>query len=112
MTKLADLDAQFVSYRPAQPECGLPQALEIVNAGCTADGILFLCPKCHAENGGPVGTHSVLCWFVGRVADDVEPGPGRWTPSGTGISDLSLTPSVHLLAGCGWHGFVGNGDAT
>ncbi|HSX23078.1 MAG TPA: hypothetical protein VLE97_09915 [Gaiellaceae bacterium] len=83
-----------------------------------ADGVWFLCPKCYAANGGRIGTHAVLCWFVGRVPDDVAPKPGRWTPRGTGLSDLTFVPSqgrsqsVLLTGGCGWHGFVVDGDAT
>ena len=83
-----------------------------------AHGVSFLCPKCFAANGGPVGTHTVLCWFVGKVPDEVKPGPGRWTPSGTGLDDLTFVPSagrshsVLLLSGCGWHGFLTRGDAA
>ena len=81
-----------------------------------ADGVWFLCPKCYADNGGEVGTHSVICWFVGKVPDDAEPKPGRWVPSGSGIDDLTFVgpnaASVLLTGGCRWHGFVRNGDAT
>ncbi len=83
-----------------------------------ADGLWFLCPKCFAANSGPVGTHAVICWFVGRVPDDVEPKPGRWTPMGTGLSDLTFVPSagrsnsVLLTGGCRWHGFVKDGQAA
>ena len=83
-----------------------------------ADGVKFLCPKCYAEIGSRPGVHGVICWFVGRVADDVSPRPGRWTPDGTGLADLSFVPSpgrsqsVALLSGCMWHGIVVNGDAT
>jgi hypothetical protein len=83
-----------------------------------ADGVWFLCPKCFAQNSGPVGTHVVICWFVGKVPDDVDPKPGRWTPTGTGLSDLTFVPSagrshsVLLTGGCKWHGFVSNGDAS
>lgn len=84
-----------------------------------ADGILFLCPKCFAENGGRVGTHMVICWFEGKVPDDAVPGPGRWTPTGAGLDDLTFVPgqritavSVLLTGGCGWHGFVRDGDAA
>jgi hypothetical protein len=91
--------------------------------GCdltAAQGIIFLCPKCYAANSGPVGTHSVICWFRGRgVPDDLDPRPGRWTPAGTGLDDLTFVPgdppmavSVLLAAGCGWHGFVRDGEAT
>jgi len=92
--------------------------LHTVDQIADADGVWFLCPKCYAANGGPMGTHAVLCWFVGRVPDDAEPKPGRWTPSGTGLGDLTFvpsegrTPSVALLAGCSWHGHVKHGDAT
>ncbi len=84
-----------------------------------AQGVIFLCPLCWTTNGGPVGTHSVLCWFKDRgVLDTEEPGPGRWDPAGTGIDDLSLVrhdggpSSVLLTAGCGWHGHIINGSAV
>ncbi len=84
-----------------------------------ADGVWFLCPQCYAQNGGRVGTHAVICWFVGRVPDDVQPGPGRWTPAGTGLADLTFVPgtppravSVQLSGGCYWHGHVANGAAV
>lgn len=80
-----------------------------------ADGISFLCPKCFQANGGPIGTHSVICWFEGHVRDDVQPKPGRWNPTGSGYGDLSFVPgrkshSVLLLGGCAWHGFITNGE--
>jgi hypothetical protein len=83
-----------------------------------ADGIKFLCPKCYVEEpAGPVGTHSVICWFEGKVADHVRPGPGRWNPVGSGFNDLSFVAgaksnSVLLTCGCQWHGFVTNGEVT
>ena len=81
-----------------------------------AQGIRFLCPKCFVKNNGPVGTHSVICWFANRgVPDDLSPKPGRWNPSGTGLDDLTFVgpgaASVFLLGGCGWHGFVKDGSA-
>lgn len=84
-----------------------------------ADGIQFLCPKCFAQNGGPVGTHSCICWFEGKVPDTAKPGPGRWKPSGTGIEDLTFVPyegqplvSVLLNGGCAWHGNIMNGEVS
>lgn len=81
-----------------------------------AQGIIFVCPLCLAANGGVrAGVHSVICWFTG-VPASVEPGPGRWNPSGTGIDDLTFVPpgavSVQLIGGCNWHGFVIRGDAA
>lgn len=84
-----------------------------------AQGVWFLCPKCWTERGGPRGTHRVLCWSRSRgIPDDVDPKPGRWTLEGTGLDDLTLgaepgqSRSVLLLGGCGWHGFVTNGEVT
>ena len=75
-----------------------------------AQGIRFLCPKCFAANG-EVGTHCVQVWVEGRGAGaKEEPFPGRWKVSGTSVKDLTLSPSVQLTSGCGWHGHVINGE--
>ena len=74
-----------------------------------ADGIFFLCPKCYTKNHGKVGTHRIMCWFMGRVPDETWPRPGRWTLIGDNFDDLSLGPgpngkaSVLLTDGCGAH---------
>ena len=72
-----------------------------------AQGVFFTCPKCQE--------HSLCVFFRDRgVPDDAQPGPGRWAPSGTGLHDLTLSPSIDLSrggGGCGWHGFVHNGEA-
>lgn len=138
-----DLDARFIRHevrveaqhfvkpeaiaaRPHGPytdddvyeKIGPAEYIPAVDSIAEADGVMFLCPKCYIENNGPVGTHSVICWFVGRVPDDVDPKPGRWTPTGTGLSDLTFVPSdgrtqsVLLTGGCHWHGLVVNGDAS
>lgn len=99
--KLRDLDAEFYRYQPEGDAIFLPK----VETLAEADGVCFVCPKCQ--------THSVIAWFVGKVPDSAEPGPGRWSPSGTGIDDLVLTPSINLdvhpnEGGCTWHGWVGS----
>ena len=51
-------------------ELAMPRfcARSIANLGAKSRILLrlkalgILCPKCFAENGGPVGTHSVICW--------------------------------------------------
>ena len=86
-----------------------------------ADHIGFLCPKCYEKNGGPKGTHMVMVTFADRnVPDDAgsrdsDGKPSRWKiVAGTGLDDLSLTPSILLDAkqkpefGCHWHGYVGS----
>lgn len=76
-----------------------------------AHGLLFLCPRCFERNAGPIGTHSVICWFRGRVPDDAQPGPGRWDVAGTSLRDITLAPSIQLIGGCAWHGYVRDGTA-
>jgi len=79
-----------------------------------ADGLMFLCPKCFKANGGPVGTHVVVCWQP-NVPQTTFPVPGRWKLVGTGFGDLSLvagSSSILLTSGCKWHGFVTNGEVT
>lgn len=79
-----------------------------------ADGIIFLCPVCFVKNNGNVGTHSIVCWFTGKVPDTLTPGPGRWNPKGTGFDDLTFVgpgaTSVLLNGGCNAHFLVENGQ--
>lgn len=126
--KLIDLEPQFLRYerRACEPNVWIDGVLSdkpyrelfhYVDRLAEADGINFLCPKCFAANGSEVGTHGVICWFEGKVPDDVQPNPGRWNPVGTGYTDLSFVPgkksnSVLLLGGCAWHGFITNGEVT
>lgn len=101
-----------------------PRLLKIVVAGkeyqdvdhlAAAQGLFLLCPKCFHENNGPVGTHACICWFLDRgVSSDEDPKPGRWTPVGTGLADLTLeagSSSVKLTGdGCGAHFYVRRGQ--
>ena len=103
---LADLEPQLLRLVPG----GERQGAEQVDALALAQGVWFLCPKCFQANGGRVGTHMVMCWFRERgVPDTATPGPARWAVSGTGLADLTLSPSIQLLGGCNWHGFVRGG---
>jgi hypothetical protein len=122
--KLTALEAEFTKHfeRPATPEeIALNPHLPPIRTGfqrvdtlAEADGIWFLCPKCFADNKGPVGTHMVCIGFAGRApAGSYTQGSNgqdtRWNiAGGTGLDDLVLTPSVQLLGGCNWHGFVGS----
>jgi hypothetical protein len=114
MATLRQLEAEFLRIVDA---C----TMQHVPALAEAQGVRFLCPRCFTKNGGAVGTHVVICWFRGRgVPDDCAPKPGRWAPEGTGLDDLTFVPgdpphpcSVLLSGpGCGWHGFVRNGEAV
>lgn len=110
MPRLSELDARFLQIDKVDHKL-----MRRVEAMGDADGVIFLCPKCFADNKGPVGTHSIICWFRGRVPDDLTPKPGRWNPSGTGLEDLTFVGpgacSVLLTSGCGWHGHVKDGNA-
>lgn len=101
--KLADLEASFVGQlsEDGRQYRKVPTLAE-------AQGVMFICPKC--------GGHSILCWFKDRgVPDTQDPKPGRWIPSGSGLADLTFVgpgaASVLLTGGCGWHGFVKDGNA-
>lgn len=76
-----------------------------------AQGMWMLCPKCFIANGGRVGTHSVLVLFEGRgVPEGVCLGTARWAVSGSSLRDVTVSPSILVVGGCGWHGFVENGQ--
>lgn len=79
-----------------------------VDSLAEAHGLSFDCPKCFSTTG-----HGVIVGFAGRnspypLSRGSEGQPTNWDASGTGIDDLSLTPSIQLLGGCNWHGFVGS----
>lgn len=96
-----------------------PDGFRIVETKAEAQGVMFLCPKCYAANGGVVGTHMILCWSrTLGTPDDKTPGPGRWTFAGD-LANLSINGdppgnarSVQLHGGCAWHGHVTAGEAT
>ena len=108
--KLTDLEATFLRIVIPNRETIAVDTIE------DAQGVMFLCPKCFKTNNGPIGTHSVICWFLDRgVSDDENPKPGRWGAFGTGLHDLTLragSSSILLQGGCNWHGFIRDGEAT
>jgi hypothetical protein len=118
--KLSELEPQFLRYSLE----GGRAVFHHVDDIAEAQGLIFLCPKCFAENRGAVGTHSILCWSRSRgVPEDASPGPGRWTLEGTGYADLTMNGdspkgpgtgkrSVLLTAGCRWHGYITRGRVT
>lgn len=105
--KLSELHPHFLKIED-------DKSLQMTDALEGADGVQFLCPKCFRDNGGRVGTHSIICWFKGKVPATKNPRPGRWNPSGTGYADLSFVPpgntSVLQIGGCGAHFFLENGE--
>lgn len=138
--RLTDLDPRFVRFEtrteswdavdgdpatwrergsPTKTVTGPREYVSRVETLAEAQGVFFLCPVCFQKHGGPVGTHGVEVAFHGRGVGDHQGSqagdgrPSRWNVSGSSFDDLTLTPSVHLAgAGCGWHGFVTNGEVT
>jgi hypothetical protein len=102
-----DLDACWLKRVPhGFQHVGVPRS--------EADGVMFLCPVCYAEQGSNFGVHFVICWFVGRVPDDETPGPGRWHPDGDTLDTLTFvgpsSASVLLTSSkCKAHFFIRNG---
>ena len=127
--RLRDLEATFLTYEPCLA-CVAHEKPSVhhryVPTLAEAHGVMFLCPACYKKNAGPAGTHSIVCWFVGKVPDSAFPRPGRWIPKGTGLDDLTFvtgpgcsSPSVSLDTEearkypgvCRWHGHVSGGSA-
>jgi hypothetical protein len=104
--RLVDLEPQFLRRID-------DMHFQNVDSIAEADGLWFLCPKCFAANGGPVGTHIVICWHP-RVPQTTSPTPGRWELLGSGYADLTLragSSSVLLPGeGCKAHFFINNGE--
>jgi hypothetical protein len=124
--RLRHLDAKFIG-RYKSGASGTTYRTDVGIA--EAQGVMFQCPKCAIgkPTGGNQhrrfvrGAHYVICWFrnprnAQPVPDSADPKPGRWYFTGTSIDDLTFTGpgamSVLLTGGCGWHGFVTNGNAS
>jgi hypothetical protein len=139
--KLTELEPQFIVYREKMergrfvkpgidPARGnwtdddfeerdhMQQSYHHVDTLAEAQGIMFLCPICFVKNAGSIGTHLCQVTFSGRGVLDhqgchgTEDKPTRWEVSGSGYEDLTTKPSIQLLGGCNWHGFITNGEVT
>lgn len=61
----------------------------------------------------PCGCDQRLCVVFANPLDggpSVHPGPPRWTRTGETFEDLDLKPSILRIGGCGWHGYINNGE--
>jgi hypothetical protein len=100
---------------PVEHVTGMRQYMVRVDDLASAHGVFFECPKCHTPEGHG---HHVQVTFADR---GVPPHlgchgsngkPTRWHVTGTGLHDLSTTPSILLQGGCNWHGYITNGEVT
>lgn len=111
---LRELEPEFVRHETRD---GRHYNIDVATIA-EAQSVQFLCPVCYQKNQGPVGTHGVMVTFANRGVPDHlgsqsrNGGPSRWTASGTGLDDLTLTPSIDLTPGCTWHGFITGGQVT
>lgn len=89
--KLADLDACFLGTHGSDPRTGI--------------GVQFECP---------CGCDSPIYVAFDRPLDGGPPLPGErcWTRTGDTIETLTLRPSILRIGGCGWHGWVTDGEAV
>jgi hypothetical protein len=88
-----------------------------------AQGIVLWCPCGYGKPEFPLDgarPHALIIPFANpRNAPPVPPDHGpvsmdgshrpRWQMSGTGLADLTLTPSVNVGNPSCWHGFITNG---
>lgn len=76
-----------------------------------ADGIQFLHPEEFRRNKGSEGTCILQILFKGKAQypDMTEP---RWNVSGTGLDDLTISPSILSKGNVEWHGWIRNGQVV
>ncbi len=107
--RLAELNARF--YASTEP-----RHFQRVKKRRNADRVMFLCPACFIANKGPVGTHSIAIDFIGGKTPDADcvhndkGQPVRWTASDDPLERLTLSPSILIISGCAWHGWVRGGE--
>ncbi len=107
--KLTELEPKLYKYIG-------DQRFKTVKTVDKADSVMFLCPVCFKTNKGNKGTHSIRVDFKGKgvpVEIAIKNAQGEavyWNATGKDINDLTLTPSILLLSGCAWHGFVTAGE--
>jgi Family of unknown function (DUF6527) len=88
-----------------------------------ADGLWFWCPCGYGKPEYPIDgarPHGVMVSFANPIGARPAPhgagsqgrsgGDTRWLVSGTGLSDLTLKPSVDVGEPSCWHGYIENGE--
>jgi hypothetical protein len=69
-------------------------------------GVLFDCPC-----GNHDESHQLFVPFKNPIGDGVPyDGERGWQRTGETFETLTLTPSILRIGGCGWHGFITNGE--
>lgn len=115
--RLSELDGRLYRLDVEKHE-NLP-----VDTVAEADVLYFQCPKCaeglpRGTEGGrrfAEGAHYISVPFAahdGRSAMPQSDGHQRprWGVTGSTLEDVSTTPSILVIGGCTWHGYVTNGE--
>lgn len=71
-------------------------------------GVHFDCPCGRPEEGD----HSGVFVYVDPPLDGGAPVDRAWKRTGDTFETLTLRPSIQRIGGCGWHGFVTNGEVS
>ena len=112
-------EAEF--YGDVKPEGGFTRrGPDLVGS----QGLMLWCPCGFGKVAYPLDggrPHMILVPFRNPSGAPVAPDahgphnggkPVRWLVSGTGLADLTITPSVAVGKPECWHGFITNGEVT
>ena len=97
--RLVDLHPQFISAGRDKTDVEGPK---VHRQGI---GVIFDCPCGKCGHLWYVAFHNPL---DGGPPYD-EQGP-HWHRTGQTLESLTLSPSIHRSRGCGWHGYIRNGE--
>lgn len=112
--RLVDLDPRWATVGGPDTFIVQPDGTRVPRPERHGIGITFRCPCPHAhENYG----ERVFVPFTnpldgGPSYDLTNPQRAYWQREGDTFDTLTLRPSILRIGGCGWHGFVTNGDVT
>ena len=92
---------RLVDLEPMWTETGPENTIDPNRTGI---GVVFNCP---------CGCKSYIGVMFSNPLDGKQAFPDnrvKWKREGESFEDLTLTPSIRLLSGCKWHGFVTKGE--
>ena len=79
-----------------------PEFEDVEHGGKFCRALTFTCPACDG--------HAIMVPFAGASPFD---SGAMWRLQGAeDISTATLIPSIHVRSGCGFHGFVTNGEVS
>lgn len=101
--RLTSLNPVFASYggaRVSRADTGEPIPLAL------GVGVIFDCPCGNADE-----EHRCYVPFANPIGPGPHVSEKGWRRTGDTFETLTLTPSI-LRRGCGWHGFITEGEVT